>query len=47
MSLQQKYELFSEYMNNIYCDGYAEQLATTDIEAFDFEFDNFCKTYNL
>lgn len=39
------YELFIELMNQIFWEGYAEQLADENPQAYNFEFDNFLNTY--
>ncbi len=40
-------ELFIELTNQIFWDGYAEQLSTENPKVFKFRFKEFEKTYNL
>ena len=39
------YEVFIEQLNAIYFDGYAENLADTNPEAFNFEMNQFFNNY--
>jgi len=41
------YETFIEFLNQIYWDGYAEQLARENPEAFRIEYTEFFNAYNL
>jgi hypothetical protein len=41
------YELFIELMNQIFWEGYAEQLAQDNPAEFRFEFDEFLNAYTL
>jgi len=41
------YELFIELTNQIFWDGYAEQLAKDNPEEFQFQFNEFLNAYNL
>ena len=40
------YELFIELLNQIFWEGYAEQLAQDNPEEFQFEYNEFLNTYN-
>ena len=40
------YELFIELMNQIFWEGYAEQLAKDNPAEFQFEYNEFLNTYN-
>lgn len=39
-------EIFNDYLDGIYFDGYAAQLATDNPQAYEFEFDLFLHNYN-
>lgn len=39
------YELFIEYMDSIFYEGYAKQLASEDSAKFNFELDQFLNLY--
>lgn len=41
------YEIFIELMNQIFWEGYAEQLAQDNPAVFQFEFDEFLNAYTL
>ena len=41
------YELFIELLNQIFWEGYAEQLAKDNPAEFQFEYNEFLNTYNL
>jgi len=45
MSLQQKYILFNEYLDSIFENGYAEQLATENPVSYNFQFEQFKQMY--
>jgi len=45
MSIQQKYELFNEYLDSIYEKGYAERLATENPASYSFQFEQFKNMY--
>lgn len=40
------YELFIELLNQIFWDGYAEQLAKTNPAVFEYEYAEFMNSYN-
>jgi hypothetical protein len=40
------YDLFIELTDQLFYEGYAEQLAKTDPQAFQFEFNDFLNTYS-
>jgi hypothetical protein len=40
------YELFVELTDQLFYEGYAEQLAKTDPQAFSIEFNDFLNTYS-
>ncbi|EHQ24638.1 hypothetical protein [Mucilaginibacter paludis] len=40
------YELFIELTDQLFYEGYAEQLAHSDPQAFQFEFNDFLNTYS-
>ena len=40
------YELFIELTDQLFYEGYAEQLAKTDPQAFSIEFNDFLNTYS-
>ena len=42
-----KYEEFIEFLNQIYWEGYAEQLAKENPVAFQMEYNEFFNAYNL
>lgn len=39
------YDLFIEFTNQIFWEGYAETLAEENPQAYNFEFENFLNTY--
>ena len=41
------YGAFSEFLNQIYWDGYAEQLAKDNPAGFQMEYNGFINAYNL
>ncbi len=45
MSLQQKYILFNEYLDSIFENGYAEQLAKENPSSYNFQFEQFKNLY--
>ena len=45
MSLSQKYTLFTEYLDSIYFEGYADQLATENPESYKQQFEQFKTMY--
>lgn len=47
MSLQQKYNLFIEYLDSIFDSGYTDQLAKENPDRFNFEFEQFKTMYAL
>ena len=42
-----KYEEFIEFLNQIYWEGYAEQLAKENPAVFQMEYNDFFNAYNL
>lgn len=45
MSIQQKYELFNEYLDSIYYNGYADTLATENPTSYKLQFEQFKNMY--
>lgn len=45
MSLSQKYTLFTEYLDSIYFEGYADQLAKENPESYKQQFEQFKTMY--
>lgn len=45
MSITQKYTLFNEYLDSIYFEGYAEQLAKENPESYKEQFNQFKNMY--
>lgn len=41
------YEFFIELLNQIFWEGYAEQMAKDSPAAFQYEFNEFANSYNL
>ena len=45
-NVEELVELFIEYLNSLFFEGYAETLAITDPESYNFQFALFSEIYN-